>query len=91
MDGEWGEWQFHDGMGCPCVGMWTHRVYGMAGLDPQDGTIKSEKIGIPRNPKSRSWIWTDGYCRVIRYRIRRPRALLDMIERAASLPDLVPA
>jgi hypothetical protein len=86
---EWGPWVEHDGKGCPCVGMWVHRVF----LD------NSERNGI-LVPQSwmMSWHWKsldrDGWSMtprqtraipVTRYRIRKPRALLDMIERAAEL------
>jgi hypothetical protein len=85
MTDEWGPWIEHDGSGCPCVGMWVHRIYGRPGLDTVDGKTKSEKIGLVMNAQSGCWRWSNGFSPVIRYRIRKPRALQQMIDRAAKL------
>lgn len=84
MSKEWGPWQEHDGKGCPCVGAyaeidWVCRARGVI-----RGTI------LPR-VKGDGWTWTTlppvgKYGAVIRYRIRKPRALLDLIDLVENLP-----
>ena len=86
MSDEWGPWIEHDGKGCPCVGMYVHRIYDVIARDAQDGCFKNEKIGRVTNQRSRSWIWTVGYARVIRYRIRKPRGLTILENLIADLP-----
>lgn len=88
MSEEWGPWIEHDGNGCPCEGKWVQ-----AQTMRPNGTIQ-EGEGIPclNDPRSRK-CWNGGgmcmgiYCEpVIRYRIRRPRALLQLIEMVENLP-----
>lgn len=90
MSDEWGPWIAHDGKGCPCKGKWVHMIYSHP-VNPKthfgngnflpDGSV----IGIANGGKS--WKWEHGFKKIIRYRIRKPRALLDMIERARELSD----
>ncbi len=90
MSDEWGPWIEHDGKGCPfaagvvveAVGEWeigrfVRQVYRVAKETP-------------------SWDWrnwgrrhADGrkIMALRRYRIRKPRALLDLIERVRELDD----
>jgi hypothetical protein len=77
MSGEWGDWIEHDGKGCPCVGMYVRVVHEF---------WESQWEGVAKGGPS--WDWDSDYERIIRYRIRRPRALLDMIDRAAELDKL---
>ena len=86
---EWGPWIEHDGRGCPVVGMWVHRVYDMVAVDVSDGVLKNEKIGRVKDAGSRSWSWTRGYARVIRYRIRKPRGLAILENLIENLPQPV--
>jgi hypothetical protein len=75
-DEQWGPWIEHDGKGCPCVGQFVHRIHCRGDVN----------IGVVMRG-GRSWTWAPGYTRVLRYRIRKPRALLDLIERARELDD----
>ena len=93
---EWGPWIEHDGNGCPCPGKWIHFVIGEAndGSDPEcDGGVwegyvfpLSETEGMCIARCGAGWTWDDGYFPIIRYRIRKPRALRDLIELVENLP-----
>lgn len=89
---EWGPWLEHDGSGCPCIGM----VIEARWLTPFGESMRCHTgerffsaIG------GQSWFWTlfDGkpvcteqpWKPIIRYRVKRPRALLSMIEEAKKL------
>ncbi len=75
---EWGPWIDHDGKGCPCIGAYVHVIY-------RDGMHRS---GIAGSEGGRSWYWSpimELNWDIIAFRIRKPRALLDMIERAREL------
>jgi len=87
---EWTEWFHHDGKGCPCVGKYVHVEYRNK-IDPNRwiGTIndiisecEAQFIALG----SGSWFWVTGYNPIIRYRIRKPRALLELIQLIADLP-----
>jgi len=73
---EWSDWQLHDGKGCPCVGMFGHVVYntGHEFFCVIKGTPEIWNVDIPSKH------------RAVRFRIRRPRALLDLIQMIADLP-----
>lgn len=92
---EWGPWIEHDGKGMPAevVG----RVILVFAEDHRGGTM--EEMGCPRNfwhPIYGAWDHQNygkripgtnqAYARVIRYRIRKPRALMDLIELVENLP-----
>lgn len=77
MSEEWGPWIEHDGKGCPCMGMWV-QVQNLNACRIWEGVACSEG--------GRSWDWSTGYRPVVRYRIRRPRALLQLIEMVENLP-----
>lgn len=80
-DGEWGPWIEHDGKGCPVDAGFVVLVdtdpYHMIGI----GRYYEFKI----SNANKDWV---GWTLPIRYRIRKPRALLDMIERARELDKL---
>ncbi len=90
MTDEGGPWTEHDGKGCPCVGSYVHVLrragrdaFGVAGEDCRNW-------GVDPHSKGSAWVWSNdimSFSEVIRYRIRRPRALLDLIERARELDD----
>lgn len=98
MGEEWGEWQLHDGNGCPCVGMFTE-----ARWLHDDGTIADTPSWGGRYfiaEGGASWTWRivsgraicDEECNpIIRYRILIPRALADLRALIADLPIPVPA
>ncbi len=91
MSEEWGPWIEHDGGGCPvvagtyvraiCCFIYSEWVWeGHTG--PEHAAWEWSRMGepSPHDPKMIA-------ARVIRYRIRKPRALLDLIERARELDD----
>lgn len=83
MSEEWGPWIEHDGKGCPCPGKWVMCIYSHGEID--EG---------PATREGRSWVWdnpdpnywNNGAHQIIEYRIRRPRALLQLIEMVENLP-----
>ena len=90
MDQEWGPWIEHDGRGCPVqdgilVTVCGYNTYG-----------RWEEYTRPAKSTWLGWEWSNGP-RIIRYRIRKPRALLDLIAIADDpyavppLPEAVPA
>ena len=87
---EWTEWRDHDGSGCPVPnGVWCHRVFD-APARGEDATVIGalEDISpVDRFWEADSWEWWPGCVRVIRYRIRRPRALIQLIEMVENLPE----
>ena len=86
MSDEWGEWQWHDGKGCPCVGERVQAehntgilVVSIAGSHPL--------MSDPGAPDG-SWNWKNWPRRtkIIRYRIRKPRGLTILENLIADLP-----
>jgi cellulase/cellobiase CelA1 len=76
-DAEWGPWVDHDGMGCPVQNGVLVNVCGYASngqFEEYTEAAKSTWLG---------WVWSNGP-RITRYRIRKPRALLDLITLAAD-------
>lgn len=79
MSEEWGPWIDHDGKGCPCVGQFFHGE-----LDIRSYRDENPRVSVLSNGKEvmgfagggASWFW-DGWPepKIIRYRIRKPRAL----------------
>lgn len=94
MDETWGPWIEHDGKGCPCRGAFAHVVFarairGTASMASRGQSLTpTDWVGVV-NPvgDDGSWDWSLRYVPIIRYRIRKPRALLDLIERARELDD----
>jgi len=92
MSDEWGPWIEHDGKGCPLpVGTLVHRVFakgiGYGGVVPPGST---EHISRVHPGEFGSWDHSIGHVQVIRYRLHRPTALREMIDRAESLPVVAP-
>lgn len=94
--GEWGPWIEHDGSRCPVPLGYIVEAFAEVpcGCSSQSiiFLIDRETKGMPE------WVGSPGCCTVcdksgvlviFRYRIRKPRALLQMIERAADLPASV--
>jgi hypothetical protein len=90
---QWGPWTDHDGKGCPCPGKWV-RVVGKC------YPVILEGIAVDGG----GWHWTTPdpagatkvgagfiYDPIIRYQIRKPRALLQLMEIAANPPAIAPA
>lgn len=94
---EWGTWIEHDGLTCPegnmvhivlgddCAGGISISGSGSDGWSDNFSPISErEAIGIAK-PEG-SWFWVDGWFPVIKYRIRKPRALRDLITLVETLP-----
>lgn len=75
---EWGPWQNHDGKGCLCVGMWVQAIH-----QNWDGPLIEGIAGLAGN---RDWVWATAVFPIIRFRIRKPRALREMIQWVENLP-----
>lgn len=99
MADEWGPWVEHDGSGFPTglVGV-TILVLG----EMHTGRMK-EEIGCvldPHHPYLGAWDHrnfgrrvpgkNEAYGRILRYRVRKPRALLELIDMVESLPPPQP-
>lgn len=93
MNEEWGPWVEHDGKGCPCRGAFVesetrngniqrHIAEGSAIWPWGEPAPKSTGI------KGSAWEWLDAHfpSDVIRYRIRKPRALIELRDMIADLP-----
>lgn len=89
MSDEWGPWIEHDGKGCPCKGMRVEVRKRCGAL--KSGTIRSKAV-MPEGPDS-AWIWDEArpawlrLTEVVAYRVSRPKALQQLIERARELDD----
>lgn len=89
MADEWSPWVEHDGRGCPVVGLFCHVIgEGARGEHHEVQMIVRDhpcwdwsNFGKPGSDRGRCGVWA----KVTRYRIRKPRALLDLIEMAESL------
>ena len=97
-ESEWGPWIEHDGKGCPVRGQLVrcevdddiHRL----SKESADARIIAPRIveHIPRHGvRHASWHWTPGYVRVLRYRIRKPRAMKLIQSLLENLPERVDA
>lgn len=89
-DADWGPWVDHDGRGCPVVG----RVWIAVQAQAQDFPTISDEDWADRYA-AEAWdasSWgkrdTDGvmWGVIIRYRVRRPKALRDLIALVETLP-----
>lgn len=96
-DADWGPWVDHDGKGCPCMGEWVQGQHGDGRIDTwKAGTawctgrqVTGAAFG-PVDHVTSCWSWAvpgnmvhPGH-HVIRYRLRKPRALRDLITLAAD-------
>lgn len=89
---EWGDWINHDGKGCPLPeGIVVEVIFE---ADP--GMFSPPEVGVTGCPGI-SWDWKwwgqpDPWhencvvARIVKYRVRKPRALLKMIEDVENLP-----
>ena len=87
MSDEWGPWIEHDGRGCPCVGQFVHAVR-LGAIDAM-AVAGAECLarGFSPNAYPSAWVWLDEKpqrTNVIRYRIRKPRALEQLREIARN-------
>lgn len=90
-DSSWSEWFLHDGKGCPCVGQMVWVAYDnlpdaefIAGTRQCFGSVV---VGVYEGGHPCRWTWDSlPTSRIIRFRIKKPRALLDLIQLIADLP-----
>ena len=93
---EWTEWISHNGKGCPVpVGTWVMTetnfdgvVVCIAGMT-RIGQSGYRAHGAENTEGLSSWVWLEegpGYFGVIRYRIRKPRALTQLRDMVENLP-----
>lgn len=86
MSEEWTDWIEHDASGCPiAVGMYC--AVTCRGRSGKERTL--EGVMSPKGQRAGSWTVKDHlglWDQVIRYRIRKPRALLQLIEMVENLP-----
>lgn len=88
MSDEWGPWIEHDGLPRPEL-LGVYMRCRTAGGREEDG-VQNACGFLPPGAAS-LWVWASipiwqWHHRIIRYRIRRPRALIEMIERVENLP-----
>ncbi|PCJ24134.1 MAG: hypothetical protein COA96_10335 [SAR86 cluster bacterium] len=91
MSDEWTDWRDHDGKGVPVpIGMFAEWVFCDFNFEPLGQSSGMVKGG-------NSWLWAGGINRMksnparwaapfTRYRIRKPRALQQLIEMVETLP-----
>ena len=82
---EWGPWIEHDGRGCPCRGVFVHIEFasGFEAIGVAGSYLKAD-TPFPDG----SWNWANLLLDpILRYRIRRPRALRELIELVETLPE----
>lgn len=83
---EWGPWIEHDGKSCPCVGQCGKVEYN----DPLH-TVFGPTVFTGR-PEAWQWdYFAEHWCKVIRYRIRKPRGLTILEGLLEHLPEKVDA
>lgn len=90
-EADWGPWVDHDGRGCPLpVGTVIEGVFERR---PGRYVIAVGTVGPHDMGLSWDWSWwmqraPDGFLvsRLIRYRVRRPKALRDLIALVETLP-----
>lgn len=95
MSEEWGRWIEHNGKGYPL----RHGQYYQCVFSDGDEGATISGCGVPYYSKMGvsmtdygpgsycpSWEWADGWVPVIRYRVRRPKALQQLIQMVEKLP-----
>ena len=95
MTEEWGPWIEHDGKGCPLPnGMQYSMVFedgDEAELRRGECIARTSKMGFSicdygEGAWEPSWLWEEPYCKVIRYRIRKPRGMAILKQLLADIP-----
>lgn len=98
MSEEWGPWIEHDGRSVPVtIGTYIHVAFEdgdeWTGIEGQSGFSARGALCLPDDGEPWSWIWDhpkNGFGdSIIRYRIRKPRALQELIALVAD-PYAVP-
>jgi hypothetical protein len=94
---EWGPWIEHDGGGCPVAANVTAQCFAW-----KFGTEVGPFTGVVVGGPDSSWFWRKCPLRryvcynpnaapIIRYRVRKPRALMDLIKMVENMPVQVDA
>lgn len=85
MEGEWGPLVLHDGKDCPVIGKYVQ--VRCANGHWAEGVV----MPLVLRGRCALWVWAT-ICpahwplRVVAYRVRKPRALLDLIDLVENLP-----
>ena len=92
MSEQWGPWIEHDGKSKPADGTFALVVHA-------NGVVQEVVVGRSsytfetsasyRNTKKTWWLWEDAvpqFGEIVRYRVRKPRALIELQEMIADLP-----
>ncbi len=82
-DTEWGPWIDHDGKRCPCSAGVRMQIYMRPGCAIRKDGEDHAKWEFTVNEYALMW---RNWEHVERYRVRKPRALLDLIELVENLP-----
>ena len=86
MSDEWGPWIEHDGSGCPVPkGTWV-RVRMQNGNVHEGRALMTRIIGGEGCDPDACWKWQPGFIRIVAYRVRKPRALIQLREMIKNLP-----
>ena len=81
MTEEWGPWVEHDGTGCPVpIGTWVQVAGKHGGVD--EGRVTQASFDESRSQWFKRYVGEWDY--IIRYRIRKPRALEQLREIARN-------
>lgn len=86
MSEEWGPWVEHDGRGCPCKGMFVEAVDRWGHHDRFVAwTVLRGRPYIDEH--FNAWVWSGHPDDIIRYRIRKPRAMKRLNEILREVED----
>lgn len=94
---EWGPWAAHHGGGCPCAGQWAQWQYHkdlpdwMPRVDVKGRRRLSASVVEGIATGGSCWLWRPGYVRIIRYRVRKPRAMKLIQSLLENLPERIDA
>ena len=98
---EWGPWIEHDGQGCPAdvIGKTVHAVFEAPDAETLEHPclLVDVVMSCCNSWRGAEYGWSGGYIAfwdgltgkmrwITRYRIRRPRALSDLVELVETLP-----
>ena len=93
MSEEWGPWIEHDGKGCPVAkgtpGEAELRDGRVVFFRALCGSTRGGPDVVACSSEGSAWVWGSSLLtsdEVVRYRIRRPRSLLRLIEMVENLP-----
>lgn len=90
---EWGPWIEHDGKGCPLPFGSVAEVTEKANEDGDSWNAGDERTGVVvvSSQMIEPWYRGQSVADIIRYRIRKPRALSKLQEMIRNLPERIDA